>query len=270
VVIVVPDPVATEVDGLRRALGDPVLDRIMPHLTLVPPVNVRIDDLGAALAVLRDAGAAGRPFSLVLGPPRTFAPETDTLYLAVDGDADALAALGRLRDATFRPPLHRSVDHAFVPHVTLNPSIEPSRSDAALAALADYRAAFEVSAVHLLEQRSDAGRRWVPIADVPLGPRVVVGRGGVELELTTSTLLDPEVLGLLADDGTVTAIDPNPAGAIVVTARRRGTVVGVAWCARAGTTTQEPSVVVRERGQGVGRQLRMALASALADADERA
>ena len=54
---------------------------------------------------------------------------------------------------------------------------------------------------------------------------------------------------------------------VVVTARQRGTVVGVAWAGRAGTTTEEHSLVVRERGQGVGRQLRMALASALADGD---
>ena len=60
----------------------------------------------------------------------------------------------------------------------------------------------------------------------------------------------------------------EPAEAVVVTARRRGSVVGVAWCERAGTTTEERSVRVRddERGQGIGRQLRMALESALADA----
>ena len=45
--------------------------------------------------------------------------------------------------------------------------------------------------VHLLEQRHDAGRRWVPIADVPLGPRVIVGRGGVELELTCASWSTP-------------------------------------------------------------------------------
>src|SRR5687767_10146098 len=42
-----------EVDGLRRALGDGALGRIPPHLTLVPPVNVRDDRMADALAVLR-------------------------------------------------------------------------------------------------------------------------------------------------------------------------------------------------------------------------
>ena len=84
VVIVVPEPVATEIEGLRRALGDPVLDRIVPHVTLVPPVNVRVDDLGAALAVLRrPRPPLGRPFTL-RPPPRTFGPDSPVLYLPVE------------------------------------------------------------------------------------------------------------------------------------------------------------------------------------------
>ena len=45
-------PAASEVDGLRRAVDDPALGRMAPHITLVPPVNVRTADLGAALARL--------------------------------------------------------------------------------------------------------------------------------------------------------------------------------------------------------------------------
>ncbi len=45
------------------------------HLTLVPPVNVREDRLGEALAVLRRAAAATRSLTLTLGPPATFLPD---------------------------------------------------------------------------------------------------------------------------------------------------------------------------------------------------
>jgi hypothetical protein len=45
VVLLVPDPWAAEVDGLRRALGDEALDRVAPHITLVPPSNVSDEDL---------------------------------------------------------------------------------------------------------------------------------------------------------------------------------------------------------------------------------
>jgi hypothetical protein len=39
--LLVPEPFAREIDGLRRALDDDI-DRVPPHLTLVPPVNVRV------------------------------------------------------------------------------------------------------------------------------------------------------------------------------------------------------------------------------------
>ena len=58
VALVLDAPVACEVQGLRRALGDGSLQRIAPHLTLVPPVNVRAGGLDEALAVLRTAASA--------------------------------------------------------------------------------------------------------------------------------------------------------------------------------------------------------------------
>ncbi len=58
VALLVPPPFDTEIDGLRRALGDGALGRIPAHLTLVPPVNVREERLGEALAALRRAAAA--------------------------------------------------------------------------------------------------------------------------------------------------------------------------------------------------------------------
>ena len=68
--LLVPEPVAAEVDGLRRALGDGSLGRIPPHLTLVPPVNVAEDDVPKALSVLRQAAAARpRPSTCGWGRP---------------------------------------------------------------------------------------------------------------------------------------------------------------------------------------------------------
>src|SRR6266702_3999449 len=102
VALLVPSPQADEVDGLRRALGDPVLGRVPAHLTLVPPVNVAERDLGDALDVLRSAAGATRPFSLSFGPPATFWPDSPVVYLPASGD---VAALEQLRDRVFRAPL---------------------------------------------------------------------------------------------------------------------------------------------------------------------
>jgi 2'-5' RNA ligase len=239
VALLVPGPAAAEIDGLRRALGDGALGRIPAHLTLVPPVNVPVERVPEALAVLRSAAAAtGGPLRLRLGPAATFHPVTPVVHLAVAGEVDRLAAL---RDAVFRPPLQRALTHPFVPHVTLADDMAPARIPAAVAALADACLDVTVDRVHLL--REEPGRIWRPVADAPLAPAVVVGRGGLPLELTTGEQPDPESQRLLASPGSV-----------AVTARRDGEVVGVAHGWSLGPLTRLAELVVVEgaRRQGVG------------------
>jgi len=256
VALLLPDPVAAEVDGLRRALGSGALGRIAPHLTLVPPVNVVDGRLDEAVSVVRGAGSACPPVRLLLGPVATFWPDTPVLYLVVDGD---LAALRRLRRDVFTGPLARPVTWPFVPHVTLAEEVDPAALGAAVAALSHYRADLTVDGVQVLVER--AGRRWEVLADVPLGGATVVGRGGLPLELETGDVPDPEA-ALAVRAWTV----PGPSGTghgpvpparpFAVSARREGRVVGAAE----GTTDDElwvgPLVVdPAVRGQGVGSRL---------------
>jgi 2'-5' RNA ligase len=246
--------VAAEVDGLRRALGADV-DRVPPHVTLVPPVNVRDDALADALAVLRAAASATTPapLRLALGPPTTFQPVTPVVYLAVAGD---LAGLAELRDRVFTPPLARPIGFEFVPHVTLNEDMEPERIPATVAALADFTAEVEIDRVHVL--RENPGRLWRPVADAPFVIPAVVGRGGLPTELTVTDLVDPVAAALLpgvADDD-----DPAPAAGSpwAVTARREGEVVGVAQGRVVGDRLDVEALVVapEHRRQGIGRHLR--------------
>ena len=284
VALLVPPPVATEIDGLRRALGDGTLGRIPAHVTLVPPVNVAASALDDALAVLR-AAAASRvgPLRLRLGPATTFHPVTPVVYLAVDGDVDALVAL---RDAVFQPPLARRLTHPFVPHATIADEMQPTRIPAAVAALADYRAGVTIDRLTLLAE--SPGRIWRPVADTPFGPPAVVARGGLPLELTVSHLVDPVAARLLRHPPTA-APDPGPGrpapepaagegpdpargepaspgpdpvpGPWAVTARRDGRVVGVAHGVTIGDRLEVGALVVdpEHRGQGVGRHLRAAV-----------
>lgn len=218
-VLLLPGPVAAEVDGLRRACGDGSLGRVPGHLTLVPPVNVREDDLPAALTRLRTAAASVRgPVEVTIGPPATFLPVNPVLHLEVGGPG--LPAVHRLREKVFAYPLERPLTWPFVPHVTVADNAEPDRITAALVALADYTAPVRFDRVHLLEERPD--RTWHPIADCPLGPADLVGRGGFEVELTTSDLLDPEAAGFLAGHGA------GPGAPPYVVARHRWAVIGVA------------------------------------------
>src|SRR5438270_12567768 len=138
VALLVPPPFDREVDALRRACDDGVLGRIPAHCTLVPPVNVREDAVDDALRVLREAASATRPFTVQLGPPASFLPDSPTLFLSVSGPG--LEVLQELRDRVFREPLARPLTWPFVAHVTVADEMPPSRITAALEALAGYRA----------------------------------------------------------------------------------------------------------------------------------
>jgi len=192
VALVVTGEIANEIDGLRRALGAKALERIAPHCTVIPPVNVREEDLATVLAHVRTAAAASAPIAVQLGPPTTFWPRTPVLYLAVEGDVDSIAALrSDLATGPLAPPAART-ERDFVPHVTLDQRIDPSRLPHALSALAHYRRSYCFESLTVLEQ--DAGHRWRPIADAPLAKPRVAGRGSLDLELSLVDRPDPVVV----------------------------------------------------------------------------
>lgn len=260
--LVLTGPLAQEIDGLRRALGAAALDRIPPHLTLVPPVNVARADLPVALELVRAAAAASGPIRIELGPPATFHPRTPVVYLVVGGDLDALDELRRaLLSGVLAPPPGRTDDRPFVPHVTLDQRIDPGRIPAVLEATAAYRAAASLEAVTVLEF-DDASRRWRPIADVRLGRPRVAGRGGLAVMLTTSTRLDPESEALCRQVGAPVVPlpdgggDPEPSS-FAVAARSAGGLAGVACGRTSGADCYLASLVVdvAARHQGVGSQL---------------
>jgi 2'-5' RNA ligase len=256
VALLIPQPLATQIDGLRRALGDPALDRVPSHLTLVPPVNVADRDLGRALAALREAASATDPFTVELGPVTTFHPITPVCYLAVGGDVEAVHAL---RKRVFVAPLERELTHPFEPHVTVADSLAPERIPAAVAALADLRADVTFDRVHLLAERRDGeqGRRWDPIADAPFARPDVIGRGGLPVELTVGGRPDPELAALLAVEGAGEGM------LFTVTARRHGSLLGGCWGWTVDGHLELADVVVSEacRGEGIGRHLLAAVES---------
>jgi 2'-5' RNA ligase len=251
VVLLIPGPVDVEVKALQRAVG--ARPRVAPHVTLVPPVNVRADRVDDALATVRRAAASVPPIHLRIGPAATFWPVTPVLYLAVGGQIDQLR---RLRDAVFVEPLAHVLDHEFVPHVTVGESLGDVDLAILAAALDSYQEEITVTRVSVLEEGED--RHWEPIADAPLGGPRIVGRGGLPLELAAGQVLDRDAASLLAAERAAhLGATPRPAGeAVVVTARREGVVVGVATAIADDEMWLEGIVVdPAVRGQGVGHHL---------------
>jgi ribosomal protein S18 acetylase RimI-like enzyme/2'-5' RNA ligase len=266
VALVMPPPLDREVDTLRRATGDGTYGRVPPHCTIVPPVNVRADRLGDALAVLRAAAGASRPIEARLGPPTTFLPDNPVLYLPLEAGA---AAVGALRQRVFQDPLARSLTWPFVPHVTVADEADPVRIAAAQVALCDYRADVTFERVHLLQE--GPGRVWAPIADFRLEAPAVVGRGGLEIELSVTDALDPEAQAFsvrewealnLAQLGRVRDAEP-----LSITARIAGEVVGVAGGEWLPPTAYLDNLIVAasDRGHGIGSRLLAAFESEAAE-----
>lgn len=259
VVLLLPEPVGSEVDVLRRALGADDVDRLPSHLTLVPPVNVRDDDLDSALDLLRDAAERTSPFRLALGPPRTFLPTNPVLFLEVGGD---VAPVDKLRDKVFRPPLERNLTWPFHPHVTLLDGGPEEKIRAAVEALADLRLECVIDRLHLLRESNEEGvRSWHPIAEAAFGPPAVVGRGGLELELDVSEQLSVDAQRFL--DRSWDQFDEARYGApyrerkLAVTARRDGRIVGIAVGHTSGDEAYLEDLIVAPdvRGEGVGAHL---------------
>lgn len=273
VVVYVPEPVRSEVDALRKAFGDASLHRIAPHVTLVPPVNVADEDVADAVSAVDAAAAGAEPFTVELGPPETFLPVTPVLYLHVGGE-EARAALGGLRTRAFAAPLARPVGRDFEPHVTLGRARRAKhRIEAAITAFGDYRAMFTAGALTLVEllRPDDGPQVWTPVHESPLGGPAVVARGPMQLELSTTTAISGDVLGLLADefgpsggvDGGGTVLTGRrverepPPEQVVVTARRDGELLGAVVGRRSGRwhAVDAVAVTAAHRGQGIAGHL---------------
>jgi 8-oxo-dGTP pyrophosphatase MutT (NUDIX family)/2'-5' RNA ligase len=163
-----PEPLGIHVQAWRRALGDPVAGRIVPHLTLVPPQTVAERDLTRAAALVERAAAEAVPFVVELDGAATFLPDAPVAYLAV---REGGPALHDLEVALQESPLDRRT-HPFHPHVTVLQDRPEERIEAAAAELAGFRAAFPVRELALM--REAPGKVWRPLATATVGASTAV------------------------------------------------------------------------------------------------
>jgi len=170
VALLLDPPVATEVDGLRRALGDRQLGKIDPHVTIVPPINLREEEIADALAVVQAAARRSAPMALTIGPVETFSEDSPVRFLAVD-PWEPVVDLYR---GCWAGILEREERRSFHPHVTVD--IDGGVTDGpdpAIDVLAGYRVEVVIDRVTVLENVDvddpALKRVWEPYTSYRLG-----------------------------------------------------------------------------------------------------
>ncbi|HPU39533.1 MAG TPA: GNAT family N-acetyltransferase [Microthrixaceae bacterium] len=263
VVLLAPPNDAAMIDALRRSVGVDEPFHVAPHVTIVPPTNVADTDVDDVLRTLRRVAASNQPVEMEIGPAESFRPETPTLHLAVGGsDIDVLRSMrGDLRTG----PLDRPEAWPFQPHATIAEAADDDMIDAGLTILRGFRQRWNVSALHLLEQRrgdpahGEHGRApWVPIREEPLGGPVISGRGGVEISLRVVSMVEPPAAELLGIEATVPPVASGPTPIVLVA--EAPAVPGPVLAVVSGHLPAGSTVAVLERiavdpdhrGQGIG------------------
>lgn len=227
----------------------------------MPPVNVSEGELIDVRRHVRAVAMRTRPFDAWLGPASSFAPRNPTLHLEVhdaSGAAEGGEPLSALREQLRSGPLGRPDEHPFVAHLTVRRRADAEAVEHARSVLPGSIGPWRVDAVTVLAQRRDAaGTRWMPVWEEPLGPPVVVGRGGVELVLRRTRVV--EALGEGTEGEELVSTAP-PRGALVVVAERAGEPGAVV--ARAiGRVEGDLAALARvevapaQRGQGISAQV---------------
>ncbi len=164
----IPEPYTSELQGWRERLGDPNAAGIPPHVTLLPPTNLKDSALEQVEEHLRQVAASERPFRMHLRGSATFRPVSPVVFVPlVQGIADCERVEAKVRSG----PLTRSLSFPYHPHVTVAHDLAEDALDRAFTSLKDYEAVFDVWGFTLFEQ--DREGVWRPQRDFPFG------RGGL-------------------------------------------------------------------------------------------
>ena len=164
VAIAIPQPHAAVLANWRRRVGDPAAELIWPHVTLLPPTPVALDDLPMIEEHLTAVADSRPPFVMHLSGTGTFRPTSPVVFVQVArgvGDCEELEALVR------RGPLARELDFPYHPHVTVAQEIAEDKLDEAYVGLGEFVARFPVDHLVLFSRGED--RRWQWRTEFTLG-----------------------------------------------------------------------------------------------------
>lgn len=167
VAIAIPQPHSTVLGNWRRRVGDPAADVIWPHVTLLPPTVVGVDELPAIESHLAVVAAGATPFAIHLAGTGTFRPTSPVVFVQVSrgvSDCEVLEKAIRVG------PLGRDLDFPYHPHVTVAHEIPEAGLDEAYEGLSGFVARFSVDRFGLFIRDGDG--TWNTRAEYVLGVAV--------------------------------------------------------------------------------------------------
>jgi 2'-5' RNA ligase len=160
----IPEPYKHELQEWRERLGDPNAERIVPHVTLLPPTPVPNEALAEIEEHLRRVAAKFEPFDIRLRGSATFLPISPVVFVPL---VVGIAECEQLEVAVRSGPLQRTIGYPYHPHVTVAHDLPAAALERAYVELADYDASFRVWGLTLFEQGPD--QHWRPQRDVTFG-----------------------------------------------------------------------------------------------------
>lgn len=156
--IPVPAPYDAALAAWRHDTGDPLADKIAPHITVIPPTPVAAGEVATLLCDLRSRCDRYPAFPVRLRGTGTFRPVSNVVFVSV---SDGIADCEMLADLLSVGPLTAPRDFPYHPHVTVAHDVHPTLLDLVHDGLADFRADFTVDAVWAHQQLPDGS--WEPL-----------------------------------------------------------------------------------------------------------
>ena len=172
----VRNPVGEFVESLRKELH-PELPHLAAHVTLLPPRLLHGTE-SAALENMEELCKEVEPFEVSLGEVETFIPVTPTVFIRV---AHAAYRMRELHDRLNVNALACHEEWPYMPHLTIVKMGAEDQAQYAYRVARTRWAEFDQSRCievrDLTFVREEAQNRWVDLAEIPLGQRLVPTSG---------------------------------------------------------------------------------------------
>jgi 2'-5' RNA ligase len=171
----VRSPVGIFVEKLRRELH-PELPHLAAHLTILPPRLLQCRE-DSAIQALAEACRAAEPFEVTLGEVETFIPVTPTVFIRV---AHAAVRMQKLHEQLNRDGVGCCEELPYIPHLTLAKMSTEEQAwkafETARRRWSQYTGSRHIALEQLTFVRESEPNRWVDLAPLPLGRKLVSPR----------------------------------------------------------------------------------------------